>query len=86
VALGLEIAVDEGGVFGADLGVQTAPSVIALLDREVVVSLEWPFGEDDILHVIEILLNMQRAGPWLLLGERLPLRKHRHCGWRSTLP
>lgn len=69
----LSLVVDEGGLLGADLDVERAPTVVCLLDRQPVARLDWPFGEGDLVQGIEELAATPREGPWQHLGAAVLL-------------
>jgi len=69
----LRIFVDAGGQLGDSLGVEQAPTVVFLLDREELGRLDWPFTEDELVQGIEELGASQRSGPWANLGEGVSL-------------
>jgi len=60
---------------GAALGVRRAPTLVFLLDGEVVGLLPWPFGKEELeRRLVEVeLASASRRGPGALLGTRVSL-------------
>jgi len=70
---GLRVVADRGGVVGAGLGVVRAPTLISLLDGELLSRLDWPFVEDTLIQRMEDLAATPRGGPWQFLGATISL-------------
>lgn len=68
----IPVYVDNGGLFGASLGVRRAPTVLLLARGAVVLRLEWPFDEMKLKESLSELLAFQVPDPRALLGKRPP--------------
>jgi len=68
----LPVYIDNGGIFGASLGVKRAPTVLLLARGAVARRLEWPFDEAKLGESLLELLALQVPDPQALLGKNAP--------------
>ncbi len=73
-ALAAELYADDGAVFGRDLGVEEAPTILVFSSGRSIARLDWPFAEADLLRTLATasILNETLLTPSVLVGGLAP--------------